>query len=112
MGGYLPHIKRLFVRSVVLVVITSRSPILLEVSMGGYLPHINRLFVCFCGLHSELFAEHNGFPTAHADFYCPTDAGLKFLDLAWSLRRCQCDDTIALCEVATHTYLRTKQQYI
>jgi hypothetical protein len=28
----------------------------------------------FNALHSELFAEHNGFPTARYNFYCPIGA--------------------------------------
>jgi hypothetical protein len=39
-------------------------------------------YLWFYVLHSELFAEHNGFPTARDGCYCPTGAWLRFLDLA------------------------------
>jgi hypothetical protein len=74
--------------------------------MGGYLHHINRLYVVFthctqsCSWNTTVFQMY---------------AMISIVRLArdfgswtwhhWNLRRCQCDETIALCEVATKDFL-------
>jgi hypothetical protein len=70
--------------------------------MGGYLPHINRLFVVFT--HCTQSCSRN---TTDSQLH----AKISTVGLArsfgswtwrhWSLRRCQCDESSALCEVAT-----------
>jgi hypothetical protein len=70
--------------------------------MCGYLPHINRLFVVFthctrsCSRNtmvSQLHATDAIVPLAR-------DFG-SWTWRHWSLQRCQCDESSALCEVAT-----------
>jgi hypothetical protein len=70
--------------------------------MDGYLCHINRLFVIFthctrsCSRNtsvSQLHAIISIVPLAR-DFGSRTWRH-------WSLQHCQCDESIALCEVAT-----------
>jgi hypothetical protein len=76
--------------------------------MCRYLPHINRLFVVYALVvrwnttGSEPHATDAIVPLAR-------DFG-SWTWRHWSLRRCQCDESIALCEVATPDKIYTYQE--
>jgi hypothetical protein len=73
-----------------------------EVSMGRYLPHINRLFVVFphCTQSRSRNTTVSQMHTMDAIVPLARDFS-SWTWRHWSLRRCQCDESIASCEVAT-----------
>jgi hypothetical protein len=73
-----------------------------EVSMGGYLPHINRLFVVFTHC-TRSCTRNTTISQLHAmDAIVPLARSFSSRTWChWSLRRCQCDKSSALCEDAT-----------
>jgi hypothetical protein len=72
-----------------------------EVSMGGYLPHINRLLVCLFVVYALVVRWNTTYSELHTtDATVPLRSFSSWTWHHWSLRRCQCDESSALCEVA------------